>query len=400
MNIQWVLVTALSGFSVSIFFSQSGIDIFGGISLFLLLIWRFYIKHTTIGQVPKSLIVAALLFLVNISLSAILSDNQLAGLTELKKYWPIFLCGLLFACPLSDENREKVIFIFFAAASLSGLQGIFQYFGIIFPREWRAHGLTHPVHFAENLSFVCASALMLLLISGKGLVSRSGKGFYFLVFVILITLGGIIFSLTRGVWLALVVAIIIVMYIYDRRKALLIAVFLIISAILIFSLSSTLRQRAVSIVSSVSAEDETGSTGNRIELWKGALIILKRSPLLGTGIGDFSSDIDMLIERSEIKKVLVRDHAHNIFLHSLATQGIIGVVILLVLLSELMRWSLREIKKHNAGGYIIMLSTLLMVLEGLTSNNIGISKFIAAYCLTVGLLGRDGFRKEVYNEKN
>lgn len=393
-------MTALSGLSVSIFFSQSGIDIFGGISLFLLLIWRFYIKHETIGGVPKSLVIVVVLFLLNVSLSAIISDNQIAGLIELKKYWPIFLCGLLFACPLADENRKRVVFIFFAAASLSGLQGIFQYYGIIFPREWRAHGLTHPVHFAENLSLVCASALTLLLISAKGLFSKAGKKFYFLIFVILTTLGGITFSLTRGVWLALVVAIIVVMYIYDRRKAFLIAVFLIISAILIFSLSNTLRQRAVSIVTSVSAEDETGSTGNRIELWKGALIIFKRSPLLGTGIGDFSSDIDMLIARGEIKKILVRDHAHNIFLHSLATQGLIGVIILLLLLEELLRWSLWEIKKHNAGGYIIMLSTLLMILEGLTSNNIGISKFIAAYCLTVGLLGREGFKQELHNGKN
>lgn len=400
MHIQWLLIIALSGLSASIFFSQSGVDIFGGISLFLLLMWKFYLKHETNERVPKSLVIAVVLFLLNISLSAIISDNRLAGLVELKKYWPIFLCGLLFTSPVSIENRRKVIFVFFFAAAISAIQGIFQYYGIISPREWRAHGLTHPVHFAENLSFVSASALIMILISAQNIFARRKKWFYFLIFVIVTTIGGIIFSLTRGVWLALAATIIIVMYIHDSRKAVLTALFLIISAALVFSLSSSLRQRAVSIVTSVSTEDETGSTGNRIELWKGALIIFKRSPLLGTGIGDFSSDIDALIARGEIKKILVRGHAHNIFLHSLATQGIAGVLILLLLLTELLRWSLREIKKHKAGGYIIMLSTLLMILEGLTSNNIGISKFIAAYCLTVGLLGREDFNREVHNGNN
>lgn len=400
MNIQGLLVIALSGLSASIFFSQSGTDIFGGLSLFLLLIWRFYIKHEKTGQLPKTLIVVVLLFLFNIFLSAIHSDNHAAGFIELKKYWPVFLGGLLFTCPLTAENRWKVTFILFAAAALSGFHGIFQYYGIMFPREWRAHGFTHPVHFAETLSLVYASALMLMVISTKGLFSKSNKEFYFLVFVILSTLGGIIFSLTRGVWIALTAASIIVMYMYDKRKALLLTLCLIISAGLIFSLSSTLRQRTVSIVSSVSAEDETGSTGNRLELWKGALIIFKKSPLSGTGVGDFSADIDGLIDRGEIKKILIRGHGHNVFLHSLATQGIAGIIMLLLLFEELMRWGLVEIKKDNARGYIITLSTLLMLLEGLTSNNIGISKFIAAYCLTVGLLGREGFKQKMHNEKN
>jgi O-antigen ligase len=164
---------------------------------------------------------------------------------------------------------------------------------------------------------------------------------------------------------------------------------------LIFSLSSTLKHRVSSIVTSVSAEDERGSTGNRIELWKGALIIFKKSPLLGTGIGDFTADINELIAAGEIKKVPVTDHAHNIFLQSLATQGIVGLLILLSLFTILLWWSVHEIKDHGIpGGYIIMMSTLLTLLEGLTENNIGISKFIAAYCLTIGLLGKSRFKKE------
>jgi O-antigen ligase len=84
----------------------------------------------------------------------------------------------------------------------------------------------------------------------------------------------------------------------------------------------------------------------------------------------------------------VLPHAHNIFLHTLATQGGTGLIILVAFLFALMKWASGEIRQgRNISGYIIVMTTILTIVGGLTENNIGVSKYIAAYCLTVGLIG-------------
>lgn len=394
VTIEQVFVVSLSGFSISLFFSQSGIDIFGLASLFALLVWRFVIGYKPVKQLPKSLIIITVVFLLNLFVSAVFSYDRKEGFRELEKYWNIFLCGLLFTCPISGKRREKIITAFLLGASVAGLMGIFQYYGIIATMEKRAHGFTHPIHFAANLAFACGSAFMLLLTRNNSYV-KSKQGRYLIMVSIMTTLGGILFSQSRGVWIAFLVACIVVLFLYNRRMAGVFVFSIILILSVTFSLSGTLRLRASSIVTSVYSETEIGSTGNRIELWKGALMIFKKYPLLGTGVGSFETSLNKLISEGKIKEIPVKGHAHNIFLQTLSTQGIIGLGILLTLFVVLLQWGVKEIKGYGSiGGYIIILSTLLTIIGGLTENNIEISKFFAAYCLTLGLLGGYRFHED------
>jgi O-antigen ligase len=81
-------------------------------------------------------------------------------------------------------------------------------------------------------------------------------------------------------------------------------------------------------------------------------------------------------------------HAHNIFLQALATRGAVGFIATLGLFIALIQWGLEETRNHGgAGGYIIILSTAFTIMSGLTENNIEFTKFLAAYCFTIGLFG-------------
>jgi O-antigen ligase len=165
--------------------------------------------------------------------------------------------------------------------------------------------------------------------------------------------------------------------------------------IIIFSFNNTLRQRAISIVTSVYTEDEKGGTGARIELWKGALLIFHEHPLFGAGTGNFESNIIRLVQEKKLKETPTMVHAHNIYLQALATKGIIGFVILIVLLSVLLHWGMKETQNYGGmGGYIIIFSTVLTMAGGLTEDNIGTTKYLVAYCFTMGLLGPSGLMKE------
>ncbi len=387
VNIERILVVTLSGLSLSVFLSQTGIDICGLLSLLLLSYWRFVLGYKPEKDLPKPLVVITFVFLLNLFVSAAFSDDQREGLRELQKYWNVLLVGMLFTCPISDRSRKRIVLVFFLGAIAAGLVGGFQYYGIFFKTAEGAHGFTHHIHYAGNLAFAFISSMILLAIP-PGFSLEPKRMRVVIVLAILTTSGGILFSQARGVWIAVFVSSVIVLLVYNRRIAFMVAVLMVSLSLVIFAFSGTLRQRAASIVTSVYSEDERGSTGNRLELWKGALMLFKESPLRGRGLGSFEPDMNKLIAEGKIKQVPITTHAHNIFLQTMATQGIVGLAVMLAFFVILFSWGLKEIRCHgNTGGYVIIGSTLLTLIGGLTENNIEISKFFAGYCLTIGLVG-------------
>jgi O-antigen ligase len=341
---------------------------------------------------PKYLVAAVIIFMLDIFLGGVMSDNYAKGLSELKKYWNVFLCAMLFTCPMSSTNRRLVIIVFFAAACLAGLMGILQHYGIIFEIKPRSMGFTHPIHYAGILAFACSTSLMMLLIKNNIFSSLNARAF--LVLTASFSFVGILLSQTRGVWVALIVSCLIVLFIYNYKKAIgYLAVMIVLSAS-VFTASDSLRERAHSIITSARyfySEDDSLKIPQRYHIWKGALVIFKDSPVLGTGTGDFRGDIIDLMEEGKLNKEYIPSHAHSIYFQWLATQGIVGLLSLVALLTLLIIWGLGEIRKRGGiGGYIIVLAVLLTISGGLTENNIGISKYFAAWCFTMGLIGGHG----------
>jgi O-antigen ligase len=392
-RLEQVLVVTLSGLGVSLFFSQTGIDIFGITSLFVLVMGSFALRHERRHRFPRYLLAAAAIYLFGQLFGAFESDYQLRAFSDVKKFWNIFLCGLLIAYPFEEKSRRRVMAFFFTGAIAVSIMGIFQHYGIFFEKAGRAHGLTHPIHFAANLAFVCASALILIAMPNN-IISRSGKNFLFLATTALISFVGMVMSQTRGVMLAFLGACMIVLLVYNARKGIVFLFSFAVIMALVFAASPALRDRWASTLTSVSTEDESGSTGNRLELWKGSLMIFRKAPVFGTGIGDFQPDIEDLIAAGRLKEMPVRVHAHNIYLQALATQGVVGLCLLIALLASLIAWGSREIRDRGAPGYLLLLFTLLIMLGGLTENNLGVSKVVAAYCFSMGLMGGFGTKNE------
>lgn len=389
-KIEKILIITLSGLALSIFVSKTGVGVFGLTSLLLMLRWRFAEKDKWTNSLPRNLLILTIFFLLDLLVSAVLSDNHSIVFHELTKHRHLFIGGLLFLAPLSEKDRKKVITVFFIGAALDGLTGILQHFDVLQKGDYnQPHGLaSHPIQYALNLSFICGSAILMLLMRGH---IESKKYILFLIVTIALTLGAIVLTMSRGAWLAFLVAFTIVIFLYDRRKALAFLFLMIPIFFLVFSLNDNIKKRAFSIVSSLNAENETGSVGNRLELWKGALLIFRQSPVLGTGYGDFELDIKKLISEKKLKPISSTVYAHNIFFQALATRGIIGLALLVSFFVALLKWGLREIENRDSvGGYVLILSTLITIVGGLSENDIEISKFLIAYCFTLGLIGPFG----------
>jgi len=386
------LVLTLTALAATIYFSQRRASVYDTVAVGSLLVWRFILNHKSQRALPSSLVIWTALYLLSCFIGALLSENRHWELTEFRRYIHFIIAGLLFTAPLSDNYRKITIASFFLCAAIAGVVGILQFSGVLInPDPLAPHGLSpHPIVYAAILAFACGSAIIMFFFRENGLFqSRMGK--VILLVTILLTFGGIISSESRGVWIALVAACSVTLFLYDRKKTFSFFFVILIAMTAIFIFNSTLRQRATSIVTSFYTENEKGSTGNRLELWKGSLMIFKERPLLGTGTGNFESSIKRLITEKKLKEMPYTMHAHNIFFQALATRGLIGFVITIGFFATLVKWGIKEIREHGGiGGYAILFCSVLTIVGGLTENNIENGKFLAALCLTIGLIGPYG----------
>jgi O-antigen ligase len=285
----------------------------------------------------------------------------------------------------------------FASASIASVIGILQHFGFIQTEDPnRPAGFSgNPNFYAGILAIVCSSAITMIFLHDRDLFTTKSE-LNFLRLVASLTLCAIILSQSRGIWVALFTAPIITLYLNNRRSAYkLLLLFIAVSALMLFS-SKILQQRAVSIVTSIYTEDEKGSTGLRIEYWKAALIIFKEHPWLGSGLGDFEPDIEKLVADKRIKQIpTLYSHAHNIYLQVLATRGLIGLAILLVLATALLRWGINIARiQGGTGGYTIIVITLLTMIAGMSDNHIEFTVFLASSTLSIGILGPYGISRQ------
>ena len=395
-KIETAMVVLLSLLAVSVFFSQTGISTFGPLSLIVLLIWRYRIGYEPSLKLPMMLKWAAIAFAGSLALSVLVSSDHLDALHYFKKVQYMLFLWLLATCPLGDKSRRRILFVFFVGAIAAGLFGLYQFavLGV------RAHGFTHPVHYGGILGVASATALLALMAPSHVLPhTRWSRAFVFVVLVA--ALAGLVGTQTRGVWIGFLAGGAVVLPLMDRRKALIAAVICAVVVTMLYAGNKSFRLRVNSIAISLKSPTK-GDFRSRIPVWKGALHMFRQSPVAGTGTGDWDEDIAKLEEQEDWldankigRQTLVQ--AHNLYLHWLATQGLVGILALLALLVALVDWAVRLMRGgRHLGGYLILYCTVLIVVWGISEANLLSSKIVAAFTLAIGLV--TGLRDETVAE--
>ncbi len=382
---------------VSIFFTQSGLSAFAPLTLLLLLIWRYRVGYEPSMGLPVMLKWAAAAFAASLVLSVLVSANRLDALHWLKKVQYMLLLWLLATCPLGTKSRRRILFVFFGSSIVAGLFGLYQV-GVL--HEWRAHGFTHPVHYGGILGVASITSLLVML-APADVFRHTRWSRVFTAIAFAVSLAGLVATQTRGVWIGFLAGGIVVLPLLSWRKALMVCVAIIIAVSLLFGVSTTFRTRVNSIVISVKNLDK-GDFRVRLPVWRAALHMFWESPVYGTGTGDWDEDIAELskqdfagTKRFEGGQALFQ--AHNLYLHWLATQGLVGILALLALLVALVDWAVRLMRGgRHLGGYLILYCTVLIMVWGITEANLLSSKIVAAFTLAIGLV--TGFRDEAEAE--
>jgi len=229
----------------------------------------------------------------------------------------------------------------------------------------RIKGNIFVMEFATLAGFISIFLIVYLINSNLDLKYK----FSFSV-LSLFTILSIIFSGTRGIWVAFPITIFLLLFLINKKYIIYFLVFIIFinSSIFLF-LPDYYSERLISIF------DLTNDRSNvtRILLWKSSLLIFYNNLINGVGLNNFSVEInkDKYFNQSMVSTA----HAHNNFLQLASETGLIGLFSFLFLLYNVINFLIKFIKKEKNKNYqsfyISVLGVFILYnLQGLTEYNL------------------------------
>ena len=199
----------------------------------------------------------------------------------------------------------------------------------------RARGAHHPIVFAD-----IALIMGFMALAAKSIVA--GSRFKYLPHLAVVC--GIIASIlsaSRGAWIAIPALVVILFWLQWRSirmsaKAAVIGVMLVLSVSFYLMPQTGVKQRIDVAVSDItlyySGETINTSLGLRFEAWRSAFHIAKDNPVFGVGLGRFDDAAQQLIEQGTVRHGAANfAHTHNDYISQLATNGLVGLILLLAI---------------------------------------------------------------------
>lgn len=273
------------------------------------------------------------------------SDATLHFATQLVSTWIVFQSVLGLGGGLASFRRFAIAIT--ANATLLAL------FSLIQRLTWNGKIYwTYPAPFNDAGPFISHNHLAAYLNLGFGfalavLLSPLRKSFFQISISARLWAGyaagaivvGIVASHSRSAFLAMTVALLIGLVMF-RPKGIVLAIFLGSALLLIPALlitvggASSYEKRLASIASA-------GSYTGRFEIWRDALQAWRGSPLLGTGLGNFSSATARFFRNDLGERYF---HAENEYVEWLVEGGIVGLALVLAAVVGISRLTIRALR--------------------------------------------------------
>lgn len=174
-------------------------------------------------------------------------------------------------------------------------------------------------------------------------------------FIYLLGMLALFFSGTRGIWVASIIPLGLVIFLWrkDIRKYaqyILISVFVFVCMFGfyfgIISQQQFLDSRGSTSLSvnRLFSSIDFGETSNkrRIEIWEDSIKGIQENPILGVGAYNFPLVVD-----EPLSYALMGSSAHNLYLHIAVTTGIISAIIFMAMMFEIIRRGILSVRKYG-----------------------------------------------------
>lgn len=235
---------------------------------------------------------------------------------------------------------ERVLYIVIAMGAALSCFGILQYAGLLGhswwdPKEFMAATFVNHNHFSGYLELAIPVAAAFLL---KRTLAR--KLFALVALMIMVT--ALILAQSRGAWLSLSAALLVMAYLMAKnrtgrqKKALILIALLIAVASLAFFSSDIISER---VSGSISAGAEGDSLATRLKIWQGTLDMIMHNPVIGTGIGTFAWGFPGYRPQGMTAFV---NFAHNDYLETACEMGLPGLLVMLWIIIVVIKAGVRR----------------------------------------------------------
>jgi putative inorganic carbon (HCO3(-)) transporter len=333
--------------------------------LYFSIILGLLFQHKGFSKTPNSLLIIMFILLsyvslwncsINFSLPLPISGDN-AFLFDWKNYAQMIFLYFLSLNVLKKEEDQKtalllmaIIILLISVRSYRNFSG-----GASFDYDKRVGGPFEAVGLGPNhfgAFIACYSAMLVALYFFE--VKKLKKLLY--IAASAFSLHPLLYSYSRGAYLAFISAI--SLFGLLKKRSLLILV------IAVAITWQTLLPESVVDRIMMTTESETGqlegSAAHRLDLWTHALDLFKSNPVFGVGFGGFG----FTVPKGELTDT------HNFYLKTLAEQGLIGFVVLLIVFLKSFKTGLRLYKSgrsdfHRGLGFGFMGTALAMVITNL-----------------------------------
>ena len=332
------------------------------------------------------------LFLLGTVISLALSDDPAAGLPQIRKFY-VFLELLVVFSLLRGLTMVRSLFLTWAGiGAFDAVRGCVQFAGKV--RE--AHRLGRNFYefyvgeritgFTSHWNTFSAEEMfaLIMLVSFLFFAPRAKRLWLWLVCAALIALA-IVLGETRGIWIAVGVALLYLIWFWRRWLVALAPAALLLA---FFVSPPAIQDRVTSIFKPKGAD----SNQFRVVTWRTGLRMVERHPWFGLGPEGPKLHFDEYVP-ADIPRPLPSGwygHLHNIYLHYAAERGIPTMLMMLWMLIQILVdfWrglrslpdgpSLRRFLLH--GGIAAVLATMV---EGCVELNLGDSEVLTMFLVVV-----------------
>lgn len=332
------------------------------------------------------MLLASVLLVVSAIPSVLMSQDSSRATTDWLSYWELLIYFLVAANVLAVRMREVAFWALVAAATLSCVGALIERGGglnfwfLHIPARYRVSSTLYPMTLAGILYQLIMLNCAVLLTTGMKPRWRFVLGAGTAVQV-----AALMLTMTRGAWLALAVGLVALCMLVRRRALTLVAVGL-MAALVLFSLVNFHSQGRSIPELARSGLDRDAAT--RVVLWDIAWDLFREHPLLGVGMGDYTIEADKLLAGRSVTTTV---DTHNVYLHILATRGLVGFVPFLFFWVALFR-SLCALKGRLEKGsldyqYVVgaTAAAIAVLVGALTELNIDDGEVFMAFMFIMGL---------------
>jgi putative inorganic carbon (hco3(-)) transporter len=333
------------------------------------------------------------LFLLGTVISLLLSDDPAAGLPQIRKFY-VFLELLVVFSLLRSLGMVRLLFLTWAGiGALTAIRGCVQFAG----KVQEAHRLGRDFYefyvgeritgFTSHWNTYSAEEMFALIMLVSLLFFAPAKGrrlWVWLLCGMLIAIA-IVLGETRGIWIALAIAILYLIWFW-RRWVVALAPVVLLAAF--FLAPPSMQDRVTSIFKPKGAD----SNQFRVVTWRTGLRMVERHPWFGLGPEGPKLHFDEYLP-PDIARPLPSGwygHLHNIYLHYAAERGIPTMLVLMWMLIQILVDFWRGLKTLTPGPsnrrFLLhggIAAVLAIMAEGFVELNLGDSEVLTMFLVVV-----------------